>query len=217
MKNNKLSEYTYFPTIIYKMNLVKYLKIVKEVSEEVMNISKFNQQKNDIYPIYQSNNYVNHPRLQDFSLYILNTAWNVLDSQGYDMQFYNTFFTDMWTQEHYKSSGMDAHTHGFGTQLVGFYFLETPKDCSRVVFHDPRPGKIQIDLPEKIKTDVSVCSQMINFEPKEGDLIISNSYINHSFTRNENELPLKFVHFNITTVFNPSVHQNSSFNEVEVI
>lgn len=107
-------------------------------------------------------------------------------------------FTEMWTQEHHKHSAMDAHVHGFGSQIVGFYFLETPEDCSRVVFHDPRAAKVQIDLPEQDVNMATPASKMINFQPKPGLMIFANSWLMHSFTRHASDKPIKFVHFNLT-------------------
>lgn len=95
-------------------------------------------------------------------------------------------------------SGMEQHVHMFGAQIVGFYFLEAPENSSRVVFHDPRPGKVQINLPEQDQSMATVASHMINFQPKPGLLIFSNAWLPHSFTRHASDKPLKFVHFNLT-------------------
>jgi uncharacterized protein (TIGR02466 family) len=112
-------------------------------------------------------------------------------------------FTEMWTQEHHKHSAMDAHVHGFGSQIVGFYFLETPKNCSKVVFHDPRAAKVQIDLSEQDIKMATPASKMINFEPKAGMMIFANSWLAHSFTRHAADSPIKFVHFNLTVISQP--------------
>jgi len=126
------------------------------------------------------------------------TAWNILNEQGYAMQDKVVSFTEMWTQEHHKHSLMDQHIHGYGAQIVGFYFLEAPEGSSRVVFHDPRASKIPIDLPELDVTTASIASKMINFEPKPGMLMFANAWLAHSFTRHAADTPIKFVHFNLT-------------------
>ena len=154
-KRDELEQYAYFPSIVYKINKKEYLNIVNTVSEGYLEKSKKNYQENigeldEIYPVYMTENYWQDPRIQEFAMYVLNTGWEILNSQGYSMANYNTYFSEMWTQEHYKHSSMEQHVHGFGSQLVAFYFLETPKDCSRLILHDPRPGKVQINLPEEI-------------------------------------------------------------------
>jgi uncharacterized protein (TIGR02466 family) len=150
-----------------------------------------------------TSNYFADPRMAQFTEFIGSTAWNILNEQGYAMQDKAVQFTEMWTQEHHKHSAMDAHVHGFGSQIVGFYFLETPEGCSNVVFHDPRAGKIQNDLPEQDMTLATPASRMINFTPKPGMMLFANSWLAHSFTRHAADLPIKFVHFNLTVIYQP--------------
>jgi hypothetical protein len=55
---------------------------------------------------------------------------------------------------------------------------------------------------------------MINFTPKPGMLIFANSWLAHSFTRHAADLPIKFVHFNLSTI---SVPQACAIPQAEVI
>jgi uncharacterized protein (TIGR02466 family) len=113
------------------------------------------------------------------------------------MENFTTQFSEFWCQEHYKHSSMEQHVHGYGSQIVGFYFTETPENCSRIVFHDPRPAKVQIDLPESDMTQAMPASKMINFEPKPGMLMFTNAWLAHSFTRHAANKPIQFIHFNL--------------------
>jgi uncharacterized protein (TIGR02466 family) len=142
--------------------------------------------------------------MTEFSEFIGITAWNILNEQGYDMQDMAMSFTEMWTQEHHKHSSMDTHVHGFGSQIVGFYFLEAPEDGSLAVFHDPRSAKVQIDLPQKDINAATPASKMINFTPKPGLMIFANSWLPHSFSRHAADKPIKFVHFNLTVIPAPA-------------
>lgn len=192
-----------FPCPIYIIERPDFLEMVNSVSEEALEIQRKDRDLNEIYPVYMTTSYFADPRMAKFSEFIGSTAWNILNEQGYAMQDRAVQFTEMWTQEHYKHSAMDAHVHGFGSQIVGFYFLETPEDCSRVVFHDPRAAKVQIDLPEQDINMATPASKMINFTPKPGMMIFANSWLAHSFTRHAAELPIKFVHFNLTVIHQP--------------
>ena len=187
----------HFPCPIYLIERPDFLDAVKEVSDENLDTQRKTQELNEIYPVVMSGNYFADPRIEKFVQFVGATAWNILAEQGYAMQDKVVSFTEMWTQEHHKHSAMDQHVHGFGSQIVGFYFLETPENCSRVVFHDPRSGKVQIDLPEQDMNMATPASKMINFEPKAGMMIFANSWLAHSFTRHAAELPIKFVHFNL--------------------
>jgi uncharacterized protein (TIGR02466 family) len=195
---NQLQVAYHFPCPIYLIDRPDFLDVVKEVSDENLDIQRKNQELNEIYPVVMSGNYFADPRMAQFSEFVGATAWNILSEQGYAMQDKVVSFTEMWTQEHHKHSAMDQHVHGFGSQIVGFYFLEAPENCSRVVFHDPRAGKMQIDLPEKDINMATSASKMINFEPKAGMMIFANSWLAHSFTRHASDKPIKFVHFNLT-------------------
>ena len=198
VQNTQLNVAFHFPCPIYLIERPDFLESVMEVSEESLEVQRKAQELNEIYPVVMSGNYYADPRIAKFSEFVGATAWNILNEQGYAMQDKVVSFTEMWTQEHHKHSAMDAHVHGFGSQIVGFYFLETPEDCSRVVFHDPRAAKVQIDLPEQDINMATPASKMINFQPKPGLMIFANSWLMHSFTRHAAEQPIKFVHFNLT-------------------
>ena len=193
----------YFPCPVYLIERPDFLEVVQSVSEEGLAAQRKTQDLNEIYPMVMSGNFFGDPRITKFSEFVGGTAWNILNEQGYAMQDKVVSFTEMWTQEHHKHSAMDQHVHGFGSQIVGFYFLETPEDCSRLVFHDPRAGKVQVDLPEQDMNMATPASKMINFTPKPGMMIFANSWLAHSFTRHAADLPIKFVHFNLTVVSAP--------------
>jgi uncharacterized protein (TIGR02466 family) len=203
VQNTQLQVAYHFPCPIYVIERPDFLELVNTVSEENLEVQRKERELNEIYPLYMTQNYFADSRMVSFSEFIGATAWNILNEQGYAMQDMAVQFTEMWTQEHHKHSSMDAHVHGFGSQIVGFYFLETPEDCSRVVFHDPRAGKVQIDLPEQDLNMATPASKMINFTPKPGMMIFANSWLAHSFTRHAAEQPIKFVHFNLTVVPQP--------------
>jgi uncharacterized protein (TIGR02466 family) len=200
VQNTQLQVAYHFPCPIYLIERPDFLDVTKEVSEEALEVQRKQRTLDDIYPVYMTGNYFNDPRMDKFSEFVGATAWNILNEQGYAMQDKAVQFTEMWTQEHHKHSAMDPHVHGFGSQIVGFYFLETPENCSRVVFHDPRAAKVQIDLPEQDMNMATPASKMINFEPKPGLMIFANSWLMHSFSRHAADLPIKFVHFNLTVI-----------------
>ena len=200
VQNTQLQVAYHFPCPIYLIERPDFLEAVKVVSEEALEKQRKERKLDEIYPVYMTQSYFADQRMADFSSFIGSTAWNILNEQGYAMQDKAVQFTEMWTQEHHKHSAMDAHVHGFGSQIVGFYFLETPEDCSHVVFHDPRAAKVQIDLPEQDVNMATPASKAINFTPKPGMMIFANSWLAHSFTRHAAELPIKFVHFNLTVI-----------------
>jgi hypothetical protein len=210
MNQDNLNQFDYFPSSIYTIIKPEFLKDVKAVSDKYL--KEVSQNKDEIYPVRMTGNYMNEDSIRGFTDYILNTAWNILDSQGYAMDNFRTVFTEMWTQEHYKLSSMETHVHGNNVQLVGFYFLDCPKDGSRVVFQDARLGKVLTGLPEKDHTKATQASNMVNFTPEPGCLMMTNSHLPHSFTRNASDDPVRFVHFNIGVI--PNQHSCQAPAEV---
>jgi uncharacterized protein (TIGR02466 family) len=203
VQNTQITVGYHFPCPIYLIDRPDFLELVKVVSDEALLDKRQQDGLDEIYPVIMSANYFADSRMAAFAEFVGSTAWNILNEQGYAMQDKVVSFIEMWTQEHYKHSAMDAHVHGFGSQIVGFYFLETPENCSRVVFHDPRSAKVQIDLPEQDVNMATPASKMINFQPKPGMMIFANAWLAHSFTRHAADLPIKFVHFNLTVQMAP--------------
>jgi hypothetical protein len=212
MEQDQFKQFDYFASSVYVLEKPEFLDSVNEVSDEYLeNSRKKDPTSHEIDLVRMTSHYFNEERIKDFSKYVAQTSWNILQNQGYAMQDNNTYFLEMWTQEHHKSSGMDQHVHGLNAQIVAFYFLNDPKDSSKVVFHDPRSAKLVTNLPEQDINNVTSSSIMINFEPKAGTLLLTNNYLPHSFSRHKSDKPLRFVHMTI------GVSQLQNGYEAEVI
>ena len=195
---NQLMASVHFPSTVYLIEKPEFLITVKPVASAYLQQAKQQSPKLDpTYPLYQTDNFFHEASLNQFSSYIAQTAWSILSDQGYNMADQHTYFTEMWCQEHHTHSSHDEHIHGWGNQISGFYFLDCPKDCSRIIIHDPRPGKKQINLPETDVSKATYASTMINFEPKPGLMIFTNSWLPHQVGKNAAKSPIRFVHFNL--------------------
>jgi uncharacterized protein (TIGR02466 family) len=191
-----LSETHYFQSPVYVVNKPEFLNAVRTVSTRYEQASK--AQRNAPTVLAMTANYSHEEELKEFSEYVSQTAWNVLSSQGYWMDDNVTFFTEMWTQEHNTSSYMETHVHGYGSQITAFYFIDAPENSCKFVIHDPRPGKVIVNLPEKDNSAITLGSRQIVFTPQAGTLILTNSWLPHSFTKNYSSEPMRFVHMNIS-------------------
>lgn len=187
----------YFPTFIYSIEKPDFLESVSRIAEEALVEVRKQKQLNEIYPVHMTGNLYDKPDIIPFQYYVGGTAYNLLTEQGYNLDGFETYFSEMWCQEHFKHSGMEQHVHPAGSQIVGFYFLECPEKCSNVVFHDPRPGKTQVNWTEKDMAQATAASNMIHFTPKPGLLMFTNAWLPHSFSRHEADAPIKFIHFNV--------------------
>ena len=193
-----MSAYHYFPSSVYMVKKPEFLTVARSVSMNYIKEAKKNLKNPDpLYPIVQTGNMFMEEKLSNLSNYIAQTAWNVLQEQGHNMTGLTTFFLEMWCQEHSRFSNQEEHIHGLNSQIVGFYFLDCPKDGNRVIIHDPRPGRKQVNLPEMNMSDATYASTMINFEAEPGTLLFTNSWLPHSFTRNASKTPSRFIHFSL--------------------
>ncbi|NDD52991.1 hypothetical protein EBZ39_03785 [bacterium] len=214
---NALARSSYFISNVYTIQLPELLPLVSEIAEELLKAVKEKTTLNEIYPVVMTDNLYTDVRAEPFLSYVGGTGWNILNSEGYDMDRFNLRFSEAWVQEHHKHSLMETHVHGGGAQLSGFYFLEAPENCSRVVIHDPRPGKVQINLPQKDMDMATDSSEMINFKPEPGLLMFVPSWLPHSFGRHASDSPLKFVHFNLFAEHKQVGPQVCGVSQAEVI
>ncbi len=205
----------YFPTFIYQIEKPEFLEAVNRVAEEALTEVRKEKPLHEIYPVHMTNNLYDVPDILPFQYYVGGTAYNLLVEQGYDLQDFETYFSEMWCQEHYKHSGMEQHVHGGGSQFVGFYFLSAPENSSRVVFHDPRPGKVQVDWRQQDMSKITSASSTINFVPRPGLLVFTNAWLPHSFSRHEADEPIRFIHFNIG--LRPYFNMNATCSTAEVV
>jgi uncharacterized protein (TIGR02466 family) len=216
---DQIYAFPHFVSNVYTVKKEQFLNDALAVFDErIKKTEKEKEGKSDplfkeLYPVTMTDNLFEE-KTKDLCMYILNTGWTLLQEQGFKMSDKSTFFSDFWGQEHHKHSAMDEHVHPYGAQLVGFYFLDVPENSSRVVFHDPRPGKVMAHMPEENMNNATHASNMINFVPEPGMIMFSNAWLPHSFTRHGNDKPLKFIHFNICVQLAP---QQCAMPEAEII
>jgi ribosomal protein S25 len=192
------NRFNYFMTSVYKIERPDLLPDAKIVAKNALDKIKKEVPKMDpIFLLYQTHDILDDPMIVPLAKYIVDVSFDILAEQGYDMSNKRTYYTSMWVQEHFKHSAHEEHIHNAGAQIVGFYFLDVPPDSSRIIFHDPRPGKKQINLPETNMNDATYASDAVNFLPKKGDLYIVNAWTPHSISRNHSTKSVKFIHFTI--------------------
>jgi uncharacterized protein (TIGR02466 family) len=199
---DKLEEMHYFASPVYVVQKTDFLGAVNTVSARYEEASR-EHKKDGKYVNLMTGSYAHEPELEEFSRYVSQTAWNILASQGFAMDQMVTYFTEMWTQEHNQLSTMDTHVHGGGTQISAFYFLDMPVNGSKFVIHDPRPGKVIVNLPETDTSKITLGSHQIVFTPSVGTMIFTNAWLPHSLTKNMSTGPVRFVHMNLSVAAAP--------------
>ena len=204
-----LDEVHYFSSSIYAVNKLEFLNPIRQLSEKLIDQCKCGENPMTV----MTTDFSGNPDANEFAQYVSQTAWNILKSQGYDMENMVTYFTEMWTQEHNYQSSMDLHVHGSGVQMSAFYFLDVPDNSSVAIFHDPRPAKVIINLPEADSGKITPASTQISIKPVEGTIMFVPPYVPHQFTRNMNqERPMRFVHMNLSIM--PAKKEENSMVEI---
>lgn len=190
----------HFATPVFRYSKPEFLNSVNTVFEEYINNVRRDKNPNDPYPGLMTELISKDERIEDFLKYISDISWDVLNKQGYDMNLFYTDASDMWGQFHPFSSSMEKHAHGGGTYLTGFYFLNTPENSSKMYLHDTSHLKPYVNLPIRQDAGMVSAHTSIFYEPKPGDLIFTNSWVEHSFTRNASQQPYNFIHINVKVV-----------------
>lgn len=124
-----------------------------------------------------------------------------LTDQGYDLTKYSLIFESFWPQEFSKNgwSYHDIHVHP-NTYVSGFLFLKCGENTSYPMFHDPRPGKNMLQLPELDKEKITLASASVHLKPKPGILMMFNSFLPHSYGLHDGVEDFRFIHYTIQVI-----------------
>jgi len=197
--NNLTLDYI-FSTIISRYKAPEFLYDVRSVFNNYIKQSEILHGIDEIYPCIMTESMIGEDQTINFEKFIADLSWEILKRQGYGVDNFYTQVLSMFGQSHKRTSGMEAHNHGSGAYLTGLYFIDTPLDSCRVSFQDPKHIKASSGLIEADYNIVTPATNILNFAVEPGELIITNSWLQHSITRNRNILPFNFVHFTIGLV-----------------
>lgn len=203
-----------FQTPIYTITKKEWVKQLNIVADEHIELNKdywhkFIKDRNskltkdigDFAIPYHSKLMTGDTRLREFEEFVGRMSGDLLLDQGYDLTDYRLFVNSLWAQKFSKLGGghHNSHTHG-DAHVAGFYFLQCTENTSFPVFHDPRPGKSLVNLPEKNENNITEASSQIHFKPHPGMFIFFPSYLPHQFTVDSGIDKFKFIHFSVQAI-----------------
>tara|TARA_E500000318_G_C3556038_1_gene211169 strand:- start:1222 stop:1896 length:675 start_codon:yes stop_codon:yes gene_type:complete len=211
-----------FVNPIYRGHDPQFLYLDKECDNIINNIKKQNQiklQNGDIKTLpnsYHSENLWQHAKFQTFIQFVMKQMWEILSSQGYDLNGRVPLLQECWVQEFPEEGGFhDIHIHS-NNHMSGFYFLKCTPETSRPSFHDPRPGKTMTDLKPVEKNKVNVCNSQVHYPVKPGQFIFFNSWMPHAYSHHKGKEKFRFIHFNMAAALQPSsVHNADKVSEIK--
>ena len=212
-KKEQLFREDYFTCPIYWMDKPEWVKILNKASDPYIKAAaKSNKKfinertkkygdKGDHGMVHHSTGLIGDPKFKDLQEWIIATAYNLLDEQGFDLSGHQLFLTELWVQEfsHLGGGHHTLHTHWNG-HMSGFYFLKASEKTSRPIFEDPRPGNLMNLLPQKDTSKITYASSQINYEVKPGRMIFFPSYMPHQYLVDMGYEPFRFIHWNCQAI-----------------
>jgi len=196
----------YFRTPIWIEQKPEFIKSLNKASNQYIKEAKkrekdYIKKHGDFGRSYHSTPLINDNKFLDFRNYVGQKSWEFLDWHGFDMQQYQTMFSELWVQEFAKKGGghHSAHIH-WNQHVSGFYFLKASDKTSFPIFHEPRTGARATKL--KLKSDKGIFhgTELIHFKVKPGTLIIFPGYLEHEYAVDHGTEPFRFIHWNIQAV-----------------
>jgi uncharacterized protein (TIGR02466 family) len=196
----------YFKTPIWIEEKPEFIKSLNKASNEYIKAAKkrekdYIKKHGDFGRSYHSTPLTMDNRFLDFRNYVGQKSWEFLDWQGFDMQKYQTMFSELWVQEFAKNGGghHSAHVH-WNQHVSGFYFLKCSDKTSYPVFHEPRTGARATKLHMKPSNGIFHGTELVHFKPKPGTMIIFPGYLEHEYAVDHGTEPFRFIHWNIQAV-----------------
>lgn len=134
---------------------------------------------------------------QDFLLLrdkILNFSTNAFKYAAVSDDF-TPVITNMWAIINRPGDYNRSHMHQ-NNYLSGVFYLKIPHNSGSLVFFDPRP-QAEVISPPKTENEPINLSSLVNWDPKENDLIIFPSWLRHEVEINTSAEDRIVVSFNI--------------------
>ena len=85
-----------FSAPVYVIEKPEYLDAARSVSSRFIEKRKCVEELNPAFPVYMTESIYIDPEISALAKFISQTAWNILSSQGYAMEYLQTYYTEMW-------------------------------------------------------------------------------------------------------------------------
>jgi len=184
-----MDRHEYFPSCVYRDEQPEWVGYTRQV------VQKYYGANAEHTALVQTGQMANDPDLKFLVDYILLASDTILREQGYDMDKYELYLSNLWGQDVKCTGGTNVHVHK-NSQICGWFFLETPEGGSYPVYHDPRMNKQMVELDYVQGTDLVNASSYVHFNNlKPGTVLMANSWMQHQLTQNTAQTETKSVHF----------------------
>jgi uncharacterized protein (TIGR02466 family) len=168
-----MEAYPYFPSVVYREEHPDWVDYTKQVVQKYYESTPGDG-------VIQTGQMTGDPALKFLVDYLILASDTILRTQGYNMDIYELYVSDLWGQEINCNGGTNVHVHR-NSQISGWFFLETSENCSYPVYYDTRMNKQMIELDRVPSTELTNASSEIHFNNvKPGTFLFANSWMNHA-------------------------------------
>jgi len=194
-----MDAFNYFPSCVYRDEHPEWTEnVIKLCQKHINNFISSNPDSKD-QNLLQGGDMSNDPQLRFLVDYLIESSYNILSEQGYDVEKYELFVYGLWYQGIRNNAQTNIHIHK-NSQLSGWMFLETPEQGSYPVFYDPRMNKPMVELDILTKDSIlTTSSPEVHFNNVlPGTIILANSWLQHRLTPNRTSSITSTIHFVIS-------------------
>lgn len=117
-----------------------------------------------------------------------------LELQGYDLKNKSLCMSTFWVNIMGHATTHSWHIHPRSV-VSGTYYVQIPKDSVGIKFEDPRMNFMMSCLPKRKKLPLSLES-FVSIRPKEGDVVLFESWMRHEVPPNPSSSDRISVSFN---------------------
>jgi uncharacterized protein (TIGR02466 family) len=191
-----MNEFHYFSSPVYREELPDWVDLVSGGMQKHFNSTQAYLSENDeSYPVLQTANAIDDCDLTFIKNYFHSKAVEILKAQGFLLDDFEFYVSEMWGQQITKFGFHEPHVHP-NTQICGLYFLSTPPKGSFPIFSDPRPGKLMCNYQTPDDKNIYIGTPKIFFENvMPGTFMLFNAWLPHQLAISQTVEPTKFVHF----------------------
>jgi uncharacterized protein (TIGR02466 family) len=205
-----------FSSNIFLNEKKEWIDLLNKQTDKYINEAKKKDKlifDNDFGLVHHSESLIQDNNFDFFSRFICNQSLSFFEMQGYDLSNYHILISEIWVQEFPENGGgyHAPHIHQ-NCHMSGFYFLKCSENTSFPLFHDPRPGKMMTQLPEKNSLLNTDASEKVSIKITPGLFVFFNSFLTHEFPLSKGVDPFRFIHFNLQAI--PKQLINNDFKKI---
>ncbi|MCM2352245.1 MAG: TIGR02466 family protein [Pseudobdellovibrio sp.] len=119
---------------------------------------------------------------------------NYLSSLEYDIKASDLYLSHCWVNVMPEGAQHSAHIHPLSV-ISGTVYLQLPKGSSPIKFEDPRLGFF-MNSPLPKESAKMANKRFLSLKPKEGDVVLFESWLRHEVPQNTTQEPRISVSFN---------------------